>query len=267
MLNRWTKKEKTTIAISGALLLCLLAIIAAFIISFNAISTQLKLGQTQEEFRLLQESNQRLEGQIKRLKDTVTENAGRLKTKEEQLADAERMRLELDGQRQLRLAEEKREQDILKSAQQKVETLLSKDQGSVFLKENALTVRLANSVLFASGRASLTSEGTKVMAAVAQLLNSELKELAVHVEGHTDADPIGAVLKQKYPSNWELSSARASASVTYLIDQGVDPLRLSALGRADTVPVDSNDEEEGRAKNRRIDIVIDLKDSKQLTGN
>lgn len=267
MLNRWTKKEKTTIAISGALLLCLTTIIVSFIITINAFSTQKKLAQAQEEIRLFQESNQRFEGQIKRLKDTIRENTGRLKTKEEQLADAERMRLELESQRQLRLQEEKREQDLLKSAQLKVETLLSKEQGSVFLKENALTVRLANSVLFASGRANLTSEGTKVLAAVAQLLNSELKDLAIHVEGHTDADRIGTALKQKYPSNWELSSARASASVTYLIDQGVDPLRLSALGKADTAPVDSNDNETGRANNRRIDIVIDLKDSKELTEN
>jgi chemotaxis protein MotB len=261
MPKPWSRNEKTLIAISGALLLCLIALILAFVFLFSSNAAQRKAGLAEEELRLLGEKNDRLQGQIKRLKDDITENAGRLKSKEEQLADAERVRLELEEQRRQRLEAEKQDQELLKAAQQKVQSLLSAGQGSVFLKGDVLTVRLTNNVLFASGRASLSNEGMEVMKAVAQLLNSELKDLAVKVEGHTDNEPIGQVLKAKYPSNWDLSSARASSAIVFLTENGVDPNRLQAVGRADTAPVEPNDTETGRAANRRIDFVVDLKAS------
>jgi chemotaxis protein MotB len=261
MPKPWSRNEKTLIAISGALLLCLVAIVLAFVFLFSSNAADRKNGLLEEELRLLHEKNDRLQGQVKRLKEDIAENAGRLKSKEEQLADAERVRLELEAQRLQRLEEEKQDQELLKAAQQKVETLLSAGQGSVFLKGDILTVRLTNNVLFASGRASLSNEGSEVLKAVAQLLNSELKDLAVKVEGHTDNEPIGQVLKAKYPSNWDLSSARASAAIVALTENGLDPNRMQAVGRADTAPVESNETDAGKAANRRIDFVIDLKAS------
>jgi chemotaxis protein MotB len=180
------------------------------------------------------------------------------------LADAERTRLRLEEESRLRLETEKKDQELLHATQQKIETLLKDGKGSVFLKNDLLTLRLTNNVLFASGRASLSSEGQAIMKLVAQLLESELKGLSVKVEGHTDNEPIGQALKNKYPSNWDLSSARASSAIVSLIENGISPLRLQAVGRADTAPVESNETETGRSANRRIDFVIDLKASLPL---
>jgi chemotaxis protein MotB len=259
MPKSWSKNEKNLIALGGALLLCLVALVLAFTFLFSLNGTQRKLGLVEEDLRLLNEKNERLQGQVKRLKEDITENAGRLKSKEEQLADAERVRLELEEQRRQRLEAERQDQELLKATQKKVESLFSSGQGSVFLKGDVLTVRLTNNVLFASGRASLSNQGMEVLKAVAQLLNSELKDLAVKVEGHTDNDPIGQALKAKYPTNWDLSSARASSALVFLVDNGIEASRLQAVGRADTVPVEPNDSDAGRAANRRIDFVIDLK--------
>jgi chemotaxis protein MotB len=261
MPKSWSQHGKTLFAVSASLLLCLIALVLAFFILSKSQQFQHKSGLLEEDLRLLTEKNDRLQGQIKRLKDDITENAGRLKSKEEQLADAARVRLELEEQRRIRLEAEKQDQELLKAAQQKVESLISADQGSVFLKGDVLTVRLTNSILFPSGRATLSPEGNEVLLAVAQLLNSELKDLAVRVEGHTDNEAIGQSLKAKFPSNWELSSARASSAIVFLCENGIDPIRLQAVGRADTAPAEPNDTEKGRAANRRIDFVIDLKAS------
>jgi chemotaxis protein MotB len=264
MPKPWTRNEKTYLAIAASMLLCFIALLLAFTLLARSHNNQQQLTLLTEDHRLLLEKKDRLEGQIKRLKDDITENAGRLKTKEEQLADAERTRLRLEEESRLRLETEKKDQELLHATQQKIETLLKDGKGSVFLKNDLLTLRLTNNVLFASGRASLSSEGQAIMKLVAQLLESELKGLSVKVEGHTDNEPIGQALKNKYPSNWDLSSARASSAIVSLIENGISPLRLQAVGRADTAPVESNETETGRSANRRIDFVIDLKASLPL---
>ena len=87
------------------------------------------------------------------------------------------------------------------------------------------------------------------------------------IEGHTDNVPISAKLKGRFKSNWELSTTRATTVVRYLIDQGsVDRQHLSAVGYADTQPHASNDTEEGRSANRRIEIVLYPKDLNEIAG-
>jgi chemotaxis protein MotB len=77
------------------------------------------------------------------------------------------------------------------------------------------------------------------------------------VEGHTDNVPIGPALQARFPSNWELSTARAAEVVKRLIQQAhMAPTRLRVAGRADTEPVASNDTEDGRRRNRRIEIIL-----------
>ena len=115
-----------------------------------------------------------------------------------------------------------------------------------------LRVKLSQEVLFSSGSVSLSPAGEGVLAAVA----SRLADVAqgVEVAGHTDDVPIRGGLATRYPTNWELSSARASRVVRVLQANGVAADRLVAVGYADTQPAASNDTAEGRAKNRRIEI-------------
>src|SRR5204862_7400713 len=98
-------------------------------------------------------------------------------------------------------------------------------------------------------------------------LRSTSPEKQIRIEGHTDNVPISSKLQDRFRTNWELSTARATTVVRYLIDQGgVDRQYLSAVGYADTHPLASNDSEEGRSSNRRIEIVLYPKDLKEIAG-
>ena len=101
---------------------------------------------------------------------------------------------------------------------------------------------------------------------IADVLN-KITDKQIRIEGHTDNVPISSKLQDRFKTNWELSTARATTVVRYLIDHGgVDRQYLSAVGYADTHPLASNDTEEGRSSNRRIDIVLYPKDLKEIAG-
>jgi chemotaxis protein MotB len=110
---------------------------------------------------------------------------------------------------------------------------------------------LQERILFPSGSAELKPETYPILDKLYEIL----KDLPnpVEVEGHTDSIPIST---EKFPSNWELSTARASSIVRYFIAKGINPERLKASGYADTKPIASNATPEGRAQNRRVEVVI-----------
>ena len=119
-----------------------------------------------------------------------------------------------------------------------------------------LQLTLAEEIFFDSGRAVLKEEGEDVLKRIGVILN-EIPEKNIRIEGHTDNVRIGKSLREKYPTNWELGAARAVIVVRYLEEElGVDPLRLSAVSYAQYRPVESNKTKVGRAKNRRIAIML-----------
>jgi chemotaxis protein MotB len=118
-----------------------------------------------------------------------------------------------------------------------------------------LAVSIVDRVLFGSGEATLSADGRAVVDKVARVLAATPTGRVV-IEGHTDDVPIGAELRARFPSNWELSAARASEVVRRLVERGLPPLRLEATGRADTQPLASNATEAGRRRNRRIEIIV-----------
>lgn len=119
-----------------------------------------------------------------------------------------------------------------------------------------LSVNLVDRILFDSGKSEVKASGQKVLDRVGTILKNA-KDRQIVVEGHTDNVPIGGVLKDKYLSNWELSSARALNVVHYLQDHvGVEGDRLAAIGYGEHKPVAPNDTPENKAKNRRIELVL-----------
>ncbi|HEY5649776.1 MAG TPA: OmpA family protein, partial [Nitrospiria bacterium] len=119
-----------------------------------------------------------------------------------------------------------------------------------------LSVNLVEKILFDSGSAEIKTNGLEVLRRVGNIL-LDLTDKEIRVEGHTDNVPIGFRLREKFPTNWELSAARAINVVRYFSEQlGVKPRYLSAVGLADSHPVSENDSPEGRAQNRRIEIVL-----------
>jgi chemotaxis protein MotB len=121
---------------------------------------------------------------------------------------------------------------------------------------------LTDQVLFTPGSDQLTPEGAAIVDKLAGVLGQ--MDNAVSIEGHTDDQPIATA---RFQSNWELSTARATTVLRSLVDpHGIDPHRLSAAGYADTRPVASNATPEGRAANRRVEIVIHTKLTDPITG-
>jgi chemotaxis protein MotB len=120
------------------------------------------------------------------------------------------------------------------------------------VEERGLLIRFNDQVLFDSGKADIKKEVEKILDDIGKILNQNQK--LIRVEGHTDNVPIHT---QKYPSNWELSTARAVNVVKFFIERtGISPARLSAAGYSEYHPIASNDTSENRQKNRRVDVVI-----------
>jgi len=148
----------------------------------------------------------------------------------------------------------KEKEHMTKLAQDLLSTLAPLvKEGKVRVTQNSrgVSVEINASVLFDSGDARLTSESTEALRAVAGLLKDDTHD--VQVEGHTDNQPIRNSI---YPSNWELSSVRASSVVRLFIDAGVAPERLTAVGHGSNISVASNATAEGRARNRRVAVTI-----------
>src|SRR5947209_6242897 len=140
-------------------------------------------------------------------------------------------------------------EDEMRAALESKDVTISQLQGK-------LTVNILDRVLFDSGEAELRPDGAAVLQKVASIL-AQLSNLKIHVIGHTDNVPIRAGARNRFPSNWELSTARATAAVRFLSEKGgVDPRRLGAVGYGEFRPVADNATSEGRARNRRIAITI-----------
>ena len=149
------------------------------------------------------------------------------------------------------------ENENLREAQEKLDQYIKEnnlqDQVSTELSEEGLMIRLKEKALFASGSAALQGQANQIVPVIAALLSS-LPE-RVTISGHTDNVPISTA---QFPSNWELSSARAVSLMRGLmgVQPSLNPARFSALGYSEYRPIASNDTEEGRAQNRRVEVFI-----------
>ena len=150
-------------------------------------------------------------------------------------------------------------QPVLDEASQKladtIEQAMSElmDQGLIEVRRDRrwIEVEIKSSILFDSGNAELSPQATPVLRQLAETL-TPLHNI-IHVEGFTDNVPINNF---EYRSNWELSAARAASVVHLFTRLGIDPERMAAIGYGEYRPVDSNDTPEGRARNRRVVLVI-----------
>lgn len=123
------------------------------------------------------------------------------------------------------------------------------------LEDGRTVIRLQGQLLFPSGTAEVSVAGKRALAAVARSLES-FPEHRISIEGHTDDRPIGNLLRRYYPSNWELSSARASSAIRELEQLGISKQRMQAVGHASNLPVLAADTADARQANRRIDILL-----------
>ena len=143
-------------------------------------------------------------------------------------------------------------QDLQKKLEKEIQ------EGQVQLREmkDRLTMTMVDKIIFPSGSAEISKDGKKVLDKVVSILK-DVHDKRIQVEGHTDNVPIVSVLKKRFPTNWELSTARATEVVRYLQESGgINPQLLSATGYSEYQPVAPNDDDEGKHKNRSIEIVL-----------
>jgi chemotaxis protein MotB len=161
----------------------------------------------------------------------------------------------LEQQRAALLAARKRRQQQYDALVKDLSREVEKGQLQVRQYKDMLTVDLAEKIFFDSGRATLKAGGKKVLKIVGEALK-EYQDKIIRVVGYTDNVPVSRSLQGRFPTNWELSVARATNVVRFLQDVGVPPERMVAAGRGEYDPVASNDTPEGRQKNRRIEIML-----------
>jgi chemotaxis protein MotB len=134
---------------------------------------------------------------------------------------------------------------------------INADQVKIEQLENGIRVTMSDQLLYRSGAVELHPNGEAALNKVmGQLTNMAAQGNQIDVVGNTDNVPIGRELAERYPTNWELAGARAAIVVRYLQQGGVNPSQLEAISNGQYHPVASNDTAEGRAQNRRTDLLI-----------
>ena len=175
-------------------------------------------------------------------------------------ADSNALQQQLETERQAREARLAEVQGTYDELVGKLEEEIQRGEVKISELKGKLTVNVVDKILFDSGKADLKPAGIKVLQQIGDILKSAADK-NIQVEGHTDNVPISGTLAEKYPSNWELSTARATTVLHFLqIKASIPGERLSAVGYGEYHPIATNGTREGRAKNRRIQIVLAAKE-------
>jgi len=141
--------------------------------------------------------------------------------------------------------------DIAEKLEQLLLSSVDKEQIEIHKNGNRIEVRMTSKMLFTSGNARLSSESFPILKKIANVIQAS--DYAVNIEGHTDNVPINT---RTFPSNWELSAARAASVVHFMSRQNIDAYRLAAVGYGENRPVANNRTADGRQKNRRISLIL-----------
>ncbi|TXI19747.1 MAG: flagellar motor protein MotD [Nitrosomonas sp.] len=160
----------------------------------------------------------------------------------------------------IREKKQKSMRNMAKSIHHALEPLVKDGQVRVTQSSLGITVEINASVLFSPGQAKLADNSSLALQAVAHVIKGHEHE--IHVEGHTDNLPIHT---EHFPSNWELSAARASSVIRLFIENGVEAKRLTAIGYGENRPIEANDTPEGRKRNRRVAVMILSADTDKVT--
>ncbi|MFZ4535650.1 flagellar motor protein MotD [Propionivibrio sp.] len=156
------------------------------------------------------------------------------------------------GQEKTKQLEREKMRNVAKEILEVMAPLIEQGKVRVIETNRGVTIEINDSILFSPGQALLQPPLVKAMSAIAEVLVPT--DFPITIEGHTDNVPIKT---PQFPSNWELSAVRATTVLRLFADSGVAPERLTAIGYADTRPVEPNLLVDGRARNRRVTILID----------
>ncbi len=208
-------------------------------LKLEAATQEEKIAAQEEKIASFEENNKVLKRDISNLKSLISRKEG----------DIEKLM--------------KEKEDAIKELKSTYNSFVSElhkeiKQGQIEITQlkDKLSLTMVEKILFDSGSASIKKDGQKVLSRIGEIL-AKVEDKQITIQGHTDNVPISSKLRDRFPSNWELSAARATTVVRYLNEKAnIDPRLLIASGVGEFRPVASNDTAEGRAKNRRIEIVL-----------
>lgn len=233
-------------------------------LSARNASLESNLAQEKENCAGLQEDLKRARGDIDRLESVLSSRSAKagaamaqmrhtIDSLEKKTRDLSQKLEDARIAREARIAKMKNTYDQLVG---KMDAEIKRGEVTISELQGKLTVDMVERILFDSGKADIKPSGTKVLHRVGDILKG-VKDKAIRVEGYTDNLPISSRLRDKFPTNWELSTARAVNVVHFLQDKvGIPGDRLSACGYGPYRPVADNSTPQGRAQNRRIQIVL-----------
>ena len=243
-----------------------------------------RIADLEAQLRDAQGERTRLDTRISEIEGQNAEMVARLRALGQSVEDLESARATLESERTAlrgtldeteRALEELRERERQQQARlatframlERFRAMIDAGRLRVRIVRNRMVVELPDNVLFDSGDSELREQGQATLAEVATVLRT-IEGRQFQVAGHTDDVPIHS---RRFPSNWELSTARAVSVARFLLEQGIPTERISAAGYAESQPIDMTGTPEGRARNRRIEIQLvpnldELPDLSSLVG-
>jgi chemotaxis protein MotB len=237
------------------------AVCASYFYWQNRQHEQIARTLRSQEDLMIQE-NLRLKAEVDKLQSRIQETGGMLKNQQKTLQEAETNLAAAQAEKNRLAAEREAAANKKKSALETRQALVDRLQGvieagNISAEGDRLIVRLPGALLFAPGGVTLKEEGKAALAKFAATVLELFPDWNLAAEGHTDNEPIAGSLAKTYPSNWELSTARAASVTRFLIEPGKVPTaRIAATGRGSSRPIATNDTPEGKAQNRRVEIIL-----------
>ena len=219
-----------------------------------------KFNRLTEDAAVLTADKKQLEGILKAKSDILSKNISELR---QQVAELKVENSTLsDVITELQKAKEEKVKEVSSTYEQLLANMkneIAKGQVTISELKGKLTVNMEAAILFDSGKADVKPEGLDILNKMVETLKN-VRDKAIRIEGHTDNIQITGALVRTFPTNWELSAARAINVTRFLQEQGIDPVNLSAAAFAEHKPVADNSVKEERAKNRRIEITLVAKE-------
>ena len=208
-----------------------------------------KISALEDRIAQLEKKKASLEKELKNTKGTLQMYESETGSLEEKLDTTKEQLAKLREQQR----QQKERLDRYRQLAQRLADTFKSGQLSVKVRDGKLVIEMSDDVLFDSGQARVNKNGRSVLGQLAKVLK-EVKDREFLVAGHTDDVPLGS--GHKFEDNWDLSTARAANVVRLLAEKGVSPNGLAAAGYGKHDPIASNETEKGRAKNRRIEIIL-----------
>ena len=223
-------------------------------------SLKSNLKRLTEDAKVLTDDKKQLEGLLKAKSDVLSKNISEMR---QLVADLKIENGKLnDDIAEIQKAKEEKVKEVSSTYEQLIANMkneIAKGQVTISELKGNLTVNMEAAILFDSGRADVKPEGVDILGKMVETLKN-VKDKAIRIEGHTDNVQISGALTRTFPTNWELSAARAINVTKFLQEKGIDPINLSAAAFAEHKSVADNATKEGRAKNRRIEITLVSRD-------